>query len=165
MGFTVPARQIILALALAAAVAACTSSSSLSPASPAPKPSTLAATRTPAVVAQITANWEKFFNGSTPLSQKVALAQDGRTFSTAIGYSRTWPSGLGSDVLGVRLNSANSATVTYSLADDGFSDPAMTGLTGIAVYQNGAWRVSDVSLCAMLKLVQGAVPAACRSVG
>ena len=35
-------------------------------------------------VAQITANWEKFFNASTPLSQRVALLQNGSSFSSAI---------------------------------------------------------------------------------
>lgn len=163
MGSTVPAPRIILALTLAAAVAACTSSSSPAPAPSAPKSTALAAPRT-AVIAQIMATWETFFNGRTPLPRKVALAQNGSTFATAIGYSRTWPSGLDSGVLSVRLTSANSATVTYNLGVDGFSDPALTGLTGTAVYQNGAWRVGDVSLCAVLKLVQGAVPAACRSV-
>jgi hypothetical protein len=69
-------------------------------------------------------------------------------------------------VTGVRLNSAASATVTYAVSVSGHSDPALTGLTGMAVYQNGLWKVSDVSLCAMLKLMPGGPPpSACSSAG
>jgi hypothetical protein len=173
MGFTVLAWRIILApglaVALATAVAACTGprsySTSSAPASFAPAATVPAATHA-AAAALITANWEKVFNGSTPVWQKISLVQNGRTFSTAIGDSGKWPSELGSDVLGVRLDSATSATVTYTIGVGGFSEPALSGLTGTAVYQNGVWKVGDVSLCAVLKLVPGGnVPSACRAAG
>lgn len=164
-----------LALALVAAVAACTGSSLSSrlsalassvPASSAQASLAPAATNTAAAAAQITANWQKVFNASTPPSQKVALVQDGSTFATAIGASLKWPSELASVVAAVRLNSAASATVTYTVEVSGFSDPALSGLTGTAVYQNGVWKVSDVSLCALFKLVPGGpVPSACSSAG
>jgi hypothetical protein len=164
-----------LALALVAAVSACTGSgsSSGSPALASSVPASSdrasiapAAADTGAAVAQITANWEKVFNASTPPSQKAALVQNGSTFAAAIGASRKWPSELTSSVTGVRLNSAASATVTYTIAVSGHSDPALSGLTGTAVYQNGLWKVGDVSLCAVLKLVPGGpVPSVCRSAG
>jgi ABC-type phosphate transport system substrate-binding protein len=173
MGFTVLMRRILvpaLALALAAAVAACTgsgsSSGSSAPVSSVPASAPPTATNTAAAVAQITANWEKAFNGSTPLSRRVTLVQNGSIFTAVISDSRKWPSGLGSSVMGVRLDSATSATVTYSIGVDGFGEPALTGLTGTAVYQDGVWKVGDASLCAVLKLVPGEpVPSACRSVG
>jgi hypothetical protein len=162
-----------LALALAASVAACTGSGSSSsssalassvPASSARASIAPAATNTAAAVAQITANWQKVFNASTPPSRKAALVQNGSTFATAIGASLKWPSELASGVTDVRLTSATSATVTYNVSVSGFSDPALSGLTGTAVYQNGVWKVGDVSLCALLKLVPGGpAPSACSS--
>jgi hypothetical protein len=117
-------------------------------------------------VAQIKANWEKVFNASTPRSQKAALVQNGSTFAAAIGATLKWPSELTSGVSDVRLNSAASATVTYTVSVSGHSDPALSGLTGTAVYQNGLWKVGDVSLCALLKLVPGGpAPSACSSAG
>jgi hypothetical protein len=147
-----------LALALAAAVSACTGSGSSSGSS--------APADTAAAVAQIAANWKKVFNASTPQSQKAALVQNGSTFAAAIGASLKWPSELASGVTSVRLNSAASATVSYHIAISGHSDPALSGLTGTAVYQNGLWKVGDASLCALLKLIPGGpAPSACGSAG
>jgi hypothetical protein len=188
MGFTVQARRIFLApalaLALAAAVAACSSSSSSSsssapassaPASSAPAssaqasssaPAAPAATNTAAAAAQITANWEKFFSSSTPVSEKVNLVQNGSTFSSAISSFLSLPlaNGLGAKVTGVTVTSATSATVTYNITANGTS--LLSGQTGTAVYQDGVWKVGDASLCALFKLVPGGtVPSACNSAG
>ena len=178
MGFTVPARRIFLApalaLALAAAVTACSSSSSSpaasapassAPASSVPASSAPAATSTAAAAAEITANWEKFFNSSTPLSQKVGLVQNGSTFSSAISTFLGMPlaSGIGAKVTAVAVNSATSATVTYNITSSGGSN-LLSGQTGTAVYQDGVWKVGDASLCALFKLIPGGtVPAACSS--
>jgi hypothetical protein len=177
MGFTVQARRIILApalaLALAAAVAACSSSSSSSsssaPASSAPAapassaaPAPPATTNTASAAAQITANWEKFFSSSTPVSEKVTLVQNGSTFSSAISSFLSLPlaNGLGAKVTGVTVNSATSATVTYNITANGTS--LLSGQTGTAVYQDGVWKVGDASLCALFRLVPGGtVPSAC----
>jgi hypothetical protein len=177
MGFTVQARRIILApalaLALAAAVAACSSSSSSSsssaPASSAPAapasssaPAAPATTSTASAAAQITANWEKFFSSSTPVSEKVTLVQNGSTFSSAISSFLSLPlaNGLGAKVTGVTVNSATSATVTYNITANGTS--LLSGQTGTAVYQDGVWKVGDASLCALFRLVPGGtVPSAC----
>ncbi len=179
MGFTALARRAILApalvLALAAAVAACSSSSSSSSSPPAPAASSAAtsaaaaastpsAANTSGAVAQITANWEKFFASSTPVSQKVTLLQNGNLFSGAIGGLMSLVSGLGSTVTGVTLNSPTSATVNYNLTASGSS--LLSGQTGTSVYENGVWKVGDASLCALLKLVPGgSEPAACSSAG
>jgi hypothetical protein len=177
MGFTALARRAILApalvLALAAAVAACSSSSSSSSSSSAPAssaPATSAAASTPAAtntsgaVAQITANWEKFFASSTPVSEKVTLLQNGNLFSGAISGLTSLVSGLGAKVTGVTVNSPTSATVNYNLTAGGTS--LLSGQTGTAVYENGVWKVGDASLCGLLKLVPGgSEPAACSSAG
>jgi purine-cytosine permease-like protein len=171
------ARRILVpavGLALAAALAGCSSSSSPSattsasttptqattPAGPAtPVPSTGSSS---GAVAEITANWEKFFNSSTPTSQRVALLQNGSTFATAISGLSGLVSKLGAKVTNVTLNSATTATVTYNLTAGGSS--LLTGQTGKAVLENGVWKVGDASLCGLLKLVPGGtVPSACSS--
>jgi hypothetical protein len=175
------ARRIILApalaLALALAVAACSSSSSSSsssassssaPASSAPASSAPAssASGSSAAVAEITANWEKFFNFGTPTSERVALLQNGSAFSSAISALSKIPlaSGIGAKVTGVTVNSATSATVNYNLVSG--SSTLLGGQTGTAVYEDGTWKVGDASLCGLFKLVPGGtVPAACNSVG
>jgi hypothetical protein len=165
------ARRIILtpalAVALALAVAACSSSSSSSgssaPASSAPASSAPASSlNTAAAVAEITANWEKFFNSSTPTSERVALLQNGSEFAGAIGSLTGLVSGLEAKVTAVTVNSATTATVTYNLTAGG--SPLLSGQTGTAVYENGVWKVADASLCGLLKLVPGgSTPAACSS--
>jgi purine-cytosine permease-like protein len=171
------ARRILMpavGLALAAALAGCSSSSSSSattsasntptqastpvgPATPVPATSSSAS-----AVAEITANWEKFFNSSTPTAQRVALLQNGSTFATAISGLSGLVSKLGAKVTNVTLNSATTATVTYNLTAGGSS--LLTGQTGKAVLENGVWKVGDASLCGLLKLVPGGtVPSACSS--
>jgi hypothetical protein len=185
MRFPLVARRIILApvlgLALALAVTACSSSSSSSsssaassaasssaPASSAPAssaPASSSSSGNSAAAAQITANWEKFFNASTPLSQRVALLQNGPSFSSAIDSFSKLPlaDGIGAKVTGVTVNSATSATVTYSIVSG--STTLLGGQSGMAVYQDGTWKVGDASLCNLFKLVPGgSVPAACSSV-
>ena len=162
MRFPLAARRIILApalcLALALAVAACSSSSSSSSSS---GPSS-SATGNAAAVAQITANWEKFFSASTPTSQRVALLQNGPAFAVAITGLSHLVSGLGATVTSVTVTSPTTATVKYNLTASGSS--LLAGQTGKAVYVNGTWVVGDASLCGLLKLVPGgSTPAACNS--
>ena len=169
MRFPLVARRIILVpalgLALALAVAACgsssASSSSSAPASSAPASSS-AAGNTAAAAAEITANWEKFFNASTPTSQRVALLQNGAAFAVAITGLSHLVSGLGATVTSVTVTSPTSATVKYNLTASGST--LLSGQTGTAVYENGTWKVGDASLCGLLKLVPGgSTPAACSS--
>ena len=186
MRFPLVARRIILApvlgLALALAVTACSSSSSSSssstassaasssaPASSAPAssaPASSSSSGNSAAVAQITANWEKFFDASTPLSERVALLQNGSSFSSAIDSFSKLPlaNGIGAKVTGVTVTSATSATVTYSIVSG--STTLLGGQTGTAVYEDGMWKVGDASLCNLFKLIPGgSEPAACSSAG
>jgi len=176
MRFTILARRLILApalgLALTATVAACSSSSSSStptassssPASSAASSSAPASSSSSSAVAEITANWEKFFSSSTPASQKAALLENGSKFAAAITAFSQLPlaSGIGAKVTAVTVKSPTSATVTYNITSGGTS--LLSGQTGTAVYQNGTWKVGDASLCALFKLIPGGtVPSACSS--
>jgi purine-cytosine permease-like protein len=182
MRFPLAARRIImapaLALALALAVAACSSSSSSSssssasapaasgPASSAPASSAPASSSSgnSAAVAQITANWEKFFNSSTPNSERVTLLQNGSSFAGAISGLASLVSNLGAKVTSVTLTSATTATVKYDLTSSGST--LLPNQTGTAVLQDGVWKVGDASLCGLIKLVPGGtLPSACNSAG
>ena len=183
MRFNLLTRRIAapaLGLVLAATVAACSSSPSTSATSPgsssAPSSSAPAAgSSAPAsstagsstAVAQITANWEKFFSSSTTASQKAALLQNGSVFTAAINAFITMPlaSGIGAKVTNVVVNSSTKATVTYNIVSSSGSS-LLSGQTGTSVYQDGAWKVGDASLCGLFKLIPGGtVPSACNSAG
>jgi purine-cytosine permease-like protein len=168
--------NLTLGLALAATVAACSSSASTSAASsgsgsaPASAPASVSASasstfNSPSAVAAITATWEKFFDSSTSSTERVALLQNGSTFSAAIQEFASLPlaSGIGAKVTNVTLNSPTSATVTYNITSSGTS--LLSGQKGAAVFQSNTWKVGDASLCALFKLIPGGtVPSACSSV-
>ncbi len=183
MRFRLLARRIALgpALALALAVAACSSSSSpaatassSAPASsaavssPASAPASSAAASSPAAAggnakAQITANWEAFFNGSTSAAKKISVLQNGDKFSAVIKAQAG--SGLastaGAKVTAVVVNSSTSATVSYDITLSGAT--ALANQTGTAVYEDGIWKVGDVSFCQLLKLENnGTAPSVCN---
>jgi len=176
-----------MGLALTTAAAACSSSSSSTAAAPsasssAPAPSSSAASPSapasspaapsssaPAAAgggnakAQITTNWEAFFNGQTGAAKKISLLQNGDKFSAIIRAQAGsgLASSAGAKVTAVVVNSATSATVSYDITLSGAT--ALPNQTGTAVYENGMWKVGDVSFCQLLKLENnGTAPAACN---
>ena len=189
MPFRYHARRVFvtpaLALTLATALAACSSSSSSttastisasapaastpaasSPASSAPATNGGGSAADAAAITEIKANWVKFFSSSTPNSERVALLENGQTFTSAIKSfsSSSLASAVTSKVDSVTLNSATQANVKYDL--DAAGQSVASGQTGTAVLQNGTWKVGDDVFCGLLK--QGAtllgmtVPAACK---
>jgi hypothetical protein len=173
-----------LGLALAATMAACSSSgsaataspSSASPASASPASS---AASSPAASgsspsagstagasgdakALITSNWEAFFDGKTSAAKKISLLQNGQKFASVINAQAG--SGLaasaGAKVKAVVVNSPAQATVNYDITLSGAT--ALPNQTGTAVYQDGMWKVGDVSFCQLLKIENGGTaPAVC----
>ena len=184
MRFRFPGRRVILApvfgLALIAAASACSSSgtssttappsptsSSVPVGSPTPAGSSAApASSAPAnAAAEITANWEKFFDSSTSVAEKAKLLQNGPTFSSAINSFTQLPlaNGIGAKVTAVVVNSATSATVSYNIVAGGST--LLANQSGKAVYQDGIWKVGDATLCNLFKLIPGgSVPSACSSI-
>ncbi len=181
MRFRLLARRITLApalaLALALALAACSSSgsSATTPASSAPAASSAASSPAASSAApsspnaaggnakaQITANWEAFFDGQTSAAKKIQLLQNGPKFAAVINAQAG--SGLastaGAKVTAVVVNSATSATVSYDITLSGAT--ALANQTGTAVYEGGMWKVGDVSFCQLLKLENsGTAPSVC----
>jgi hypothetical protein len=180
MRFDLVARRIIVApalgLALAATVAACSSSASSSTTSTSTPPSSAPATSAPATsapassgsasaTAQITANWEAFFNGKTPAAQKIQLLQNGQTFASIINAQAgsSLAASAGAKVSSVTLTSSTQAKVIYDITLSGST--ALSNQTGVAVYQGGAWKVGDASFCDLLGLENGGTPpSVCKSV-
>ena len=181
MRFKLLARRIAtpaLGLALAATMAACSSSTSSAagPGSSAPPSSSApgsAAASSPGTgstadaAAQIKANWEKFFEASTPVTEKVKLLQNGAALESAITAFANFPlaNGIGAKVTNVTVNSATKAAVTYNLTSSS-GGALLSGQKGVAVYQDGTWKVGDASLCGLFRLIPGGtVPSACNSAG
>jgi hypothetical protein len=165
------ARRVILAaalgMALASAVTACSSSSSSpstssAPSSSAPASSASASAGDSSAAAQIKANWEAFFSGTTSAAKKISLLQNGQKFAAVINAQAG--SGLastaGAKVTAVVVNSGTSATVSYNITLGGQS--ALSNQTGTAVYEDGIWKVGDISFCQLLKL-EGSGGSVCGS--
>jgi len=166
-----------LGLALAATMAACSSSSPTTNASPSSAPPSSSAASSPAAgssanasspaasgnaTAQITANWEAFFDGKTSAAKKISLLENGQKFASVINAQAG--SGIatsaGAKVTSVVVHSAAKATVKYDITLGGTT--ALANQTGTAVYQDGMWKVGDVSFCQLLKLENaGTAPSVC----
>ena len=117
---------------------------------PRPRPPSSAACGPPtghAAAAQITANWEKFFDASTPTSQRVALLQNGSGFSSAITAFSKLPlaSGIGAKVTAVTVTSATEAAVTYNIVSG--STTLLSGQTARRCTRTGPGR-SATPACA-----------------
>lgn len=163
-------------LVFALAITACSSggsSSSSTAATSAPVATTSAATASSSAaaggsaVAQITANWEAFFNPATPNSKRVQLLENGSEFASAISAFSASPLAqqVSSKVDSVSVTSATKANVKYDLTAAGTS--VASGQTGTSVLQDGVWKVGDDVFCGLLKqgasLLNISVPAACNS--
>lgn len=187
MRFHSTARRIwlapVLGLALTAAISGCSngSSSSSTPGSSATdvapssvRPSAQSAPASPAgtatsssaAVAQITADWDAFFNPKTANSKRVQLLQNGSEFTAALSAFSSSPlaSAVTSKVDSVALTSSTQATVTYNLSAAGTT--VATGAKGTSVLQDGVWKVGDTVFCGLLTEAKSAgitiaVPAAC----
>ena len=170
--------SILLVSAFGGGLAACSSGTSTSappsaPSSPAAAAPSASAT-TPgssssgtAAEQAITKNWEAFFSPQTPVAKRVSLLQDGQAMSSVI--SAQAGSGLASQatakVTKVTMTSPTQANVTYTILVAG--SPVLKNQKGVAVYQDGTWKVGLASFCGLLALENSGntsgLPAACSS--
>ena len=170
--YLAPAVGLVFALAIAACSSSGSSSSSTA-ATSAPAATTSAATASSSAaaggsaVAQITTNWEAFFNPATPNAKRILLLENGAQFASAINAFSASPlaQAVSSKVDSVSVTSATKANVKYDLTAAGTS--VASGQTGTSVLQNGVWKVGDDVFCGLLKegasLLNISVPAACNS--
>ena len=168
----VPAFGLVLAAAITACSSSTTPSSGSSTSAPASSPATAASGNTAgspgasgssaATISAIKANWEKFFAGSTPTSERIALLQNGQKFAQAMGAMSALGSQSSAKVSSVTLKSATTATVKYTIYLAG--NPMLPNISGTAINSNGKWLVSDTSLCQLLTLQNaGKAPSVCSS--
>jgi len=185
MRFNLTARRACLApalgLVLVTAMSACSSSSSSSSSSAAPTTPASSSASAPAAtssaaasggsssaVAEITTNWNTFFNSSTPNSKRVQLLQNGSQFTSSISAFASSPlaAAVTSKVDSVTVTSATAAKVKYDLSALGST--VASGATGTSVLQDGTWKVGDDVFCGLLTQAKSAgltipVPSACSS--
>jgi len=169
--YLAPALGLVFALAITACSSSGSSSSSTATSAPAATTSAATASSSAAAggsaAAQITANWEAFFNPATPNSKRVQLLENGSEFASAISAFSASPLAqqVSSKVDSVSVTSATKANVKYDLTAAGTA--VATGQTGTSVLQDGVWKVGDEVFCGLLKqgasLLNISVPAACNS--
>jgi hypothetical protein len=114
--------------------------------------------------AAITKSWTTFFDGSTPVAQRVALLQGGDKFTKVINELSASPlaSKTAATVSDVTITSPTSATVTFDVSLAG--QPVLQNATGQAVLVDGEWKVDAASLCHLLSSFQaGSLPAGCAA--
>ena len=142
---------VVCVVALAALIAACGSKASGTTSTPSP-------TATASATAQITANWQAFFAGTTPAAKKITLLQNGPVFAKVIKAQAGSPLAQATQakVASVQVVSPTTATVKYSIVQGG--QTALPGQTGQAVLQGGVWKVSAKSFAALLALEGVKVP-------
>jgi hypothetical protein len=103
------------------------------------------------------------------VATRISLLQDGQTFASVIRSQAG--SGLAASatakVTKVTLVSPSKGKVTYTILLGG--QPALSGQSGVAVLQDGTWKVGLASFCGLLATENGGktagLPAACRSAG
>ena len=116
-----------------------------------------------ATTAQIKADWQEFFRAKTPVATRISLLQNGSAFASILKSQASSPlaASASSTVSAVTVESPAQARVTYSIMLHG--TPALKNEPGVAVHQNGTWKVGDQSFCALLILESSKAPAACAS--
>ncbi|MFE1437545.1 hypothetical protein [Streptomyces sp. NPDC058739] len=155
-----------LALFLAPALAACSDDEggggTTSPPAPSVQtPSVLPTTSEPvagqpadpqAAEAEIKANWAKFFDPKTAPEDKLAVLENGERMAPVLqAFSGDERGGQVQAVVEeVAFTSPTDANVTYSLTLQG--QTALPGAAGTAVEEDGTWKVSAKTLCALVQL-------------
>lgn len=160
---------IALAMVAGLTVAACSSSGGGGSTNPPPASTSAGSSPTStspsfdraAAQAEIKKNWEAFFSKATPLAKKLDYLQHGDTLKAAVQQFGTDPrtEQAAAKVTGVFASSPTSATVNYQVLLNG--KVALPNSVGTAVFEDGVWKVSDVTLCGLLGLMGGAKVPGC----
>ncbi|MFF3449837.1 hypothetical protein ACFYXJ_22195 [Streptomyces sp. NPDC002667] len=146
-------------LVLAAALTACSGNGGGSSASSTPSaqqstslPSATAPADPAAARTEIKQNWEKFFDPAVSAKEKQAVLENGDRMAPVLQGFNGDQRGqqVKATVNKVEFTSPTEATVTYTLTLKGAT--ALPNASGTAVEQNGTWKVSVNTLCALVQL-------------
>jgi hypothetical protein len=157
-------KRILNIVALGAVLAGAVACSSSSSGGSTPPATTPTATNTAAATAQITTNWETFFNKNTPQATTVSLLQNGASLTQAVQLAAKINKNAGlnqrAKVKKVTFTSPTSATVTFALLNG--TTPVLPNSEGTAVLVNGKWLVSETTFCTLVSLGNnGKAPPGC----
>ncbi|MFC8371331.1 MULTISPECIES: hypothetical protein [unclassified Streptomyces] len=101
---------------------------------------------------EIRQNWEKFFDPQTPVEEKKKLLQNGELLGPVLeafsGDNRVGQ--VKAEVTEIAFISPTEADVTFTLTLRGAT--ALPDASGVAVDDDGTWKVSVKSLCALVQL-------------
>lgn len=148
-----------LLLFLAPALAACSDDEggggNASPPTPTVERTTPAATAPAdagAAETEIKQNWQKFFDPATSTEEKQAVLENGDRMGPVLqAFSGDERGGqVEAKVSKVEFTSPTEANVTYDLTLKGAT--ALPGASGTAVEQDGTWKVSVKTLCALVQM-------------
>ncbi|GAP47609.1 hypothetical protein [Streptomyces azureus] len=155
-----------LVLALAPALAACGDDDGGGSAATPPQPTVDRTTSAPASApadraaaeTEIRQNWQKFFDPKTSTEDKQAVLENGDRMGPVLkAFSGDERGGqVQAKVTRIEFTSATEADVTYTLTLKGAT--ALPDASGTAVEQDGTWKVSAKTLCALVQLSGNASP-------
>ncbi|MBF6174526.1 hypothetical protein [Nocardia blacklockiae] len=116
----------------------------------------------PSVTEAVTRSYERFFDGGTDADQKMAVLENGKAFADTINAQADSPMSKATTatVSGVASTGTDHADVTYTILMGG--KPALANQQGSAIYQDGTWKVTAATFCALLTL-QGNPPPICAT--
>lgn len=100
---------------------------------------------------QVTSNWEKFFDPSTSVEERLDLLEGGgrlRPVFEAFGGDERIRQ-VKANVKKVDFTSPTRANVTYDLTLEGRT--AAPDTTGVSVDEDGTWKVSAKSFCGLVQ--------------
>ncbi len=162
----VAGRATALAAAALLLLAACSDDEGGGSESPPPTPSVEQPTSAPATAPadaaaaerEIRQNWQKFFDPKTSMEDKRAVLENGEQMAPVLqAFSGDERGGqVQAKVTKVEFTSTTEATVTYTLTLEGAT--ALPDASGKSVEQEGTWKVSVTTLCALVQLSGNASP-------
>ncbi|MFF3674283.1 hypothetical protein ACFYYS_09875 [Streptomyces sp. NPDC002120] len=108
---------------------------------------------------QIEKNWAAFFDPQTPVKEKADLLQHGEVVAMLLGLFGTDADSPDTavEISDVTFTSPTEAKVTYDLLVGGV--PVLEDSKGVAVLDDGVWKVSLKSLCGLIALSGHDAPA------
>ncbi|MBR7671459.1 hypothetical protein KDA82_00090, partial [Streptomyces daliensis] len=107
---------------------------------------------------EVTRNWERFFDPAVSQDEKTKVLEDGERLRPLLKAFNGDERGeqVRADVSKVDFTSAREADVAYALTLKGAT--ALPDAQGTAVEQDGDWKVSVKTLCALVAMSGTDVP-------
>ena len=122
-----------------------------------PAPDATAPADVAGATAQVTTSWTTFFNYKTPLATEYTLLQGGQALAPAIHKAQQEQAQTHLKemvkVNKVEFTSPTQATVIYSLLNG--THVLLANSSGVAVLEDGTWKVSKVTFCTLVELGNG----------